>query len=269
MTVFFLPIYNSVSGRAAVSRAARFIFSARGRRPGPEGAKGMYERKRCVLLADDETRILRALRDLLSANGFFVLTAENGRQALEKFEEYSDSVDLVLLDVMMPELDGFQVLSRLRAVSPHTPVIMLTARGGEYDQLQGFSQGADDYIPKPFSTSLLLARMEAVLRRTGQPRVATLETGGVSITPEQHRVEVDGRAVELTPREFDLLYCFMRNPGLILSRGQLLDQVWGFDYDGDERTVDTHVKNLRLKLGPRAEYVQTVYRVGYKFEVKP
>ena len=185
----------------------------------------MYELKRCVLVADDEVRILRALRDLLSANGFHVLTAENGRQALERFEAYSTSVDLVLLDVMMPELDGFGVLSQLRAMSPHTPVIMLTARGGEHDQLQGFSQGADDYISKPFSTALLLARVEAVLRRAGQARVDTLTAGGVSITPDQRRVEVDGRAVDLTPREFSLLYYFMRNPGLILSRGQLLDHV--------------------------------------------
>lgn len=229
----------------------------------------MYERKRCVLLADDETRILRALRDLLTANGFYVLTAEDGRKALELFEAYSQSVDLVLLDVMMPQVDGFGVLSRLRAMAPETPVIMLTARGGEYDQLQGFAQGADDYIPKPFSTALLLARMEAVLRRTGQAKVDTLTAGGVSLTPEQYRVKVDGQAVELTPKEFALLHYFMRNPGLILTRSQLLDQVWGFDYEGDERTVDTHVKNLRLKLGDRAEYVQTVYRVGYKFEVRP
>ena len=229
----------------------------------------MYELKRCVLIADDETRILRALRDLLSANGFFVLTAEDGRQALERFEEYGQSIDLVLLDVMMPGLDGFQVLEQLRALSPGTPVIMLTARGGEYDQLQGFAQGADDYISKPFSTSLLLARMEAVLRRAGREKVDTLTAGAVSITPDQRRVEVDGRGVELTPREFALLYYFMRNQGIILSRGQLLDRVWGFDFDGDERTVDTHVKNLRLKLGQRADYLQTVYRMGYRFEVKP
>ncbi len=230
----------------------------------------MYERKRCVLLADDETRILRALRDLLSANGYHVLTAENGRQALALFETHSASVDLVLLDVMMPELDGFGVLRRLRDLSPHTPVIMLTARGGEYDQLQGFSQGADDYIPKPFSTALLLARMDAVLRRAGQAvQTGELSVEGVSINPEQHRVEVEGQPVELTPKEFSMLYHFMSNPGLILSRGQLLDQVWGLDYSGDERTVDIHVKNLRLKLGKRAEYLQTVYRVGYKFEVKP
>ena len=229
----------------------------------------MYELKRCVLLADDEVRILRAMRDLLSANGFYVLTAEDGRQALELFERYSASVDLVLLDVMMPRLDGFAVLEQLRALSPSTPVIMLTARGGEYDQLQGFSQGADDYITKPFSTSLLLARIEAVLRRSGRGRMETLTAGGVSITPQQHRAEVDGREVELTPREFSLLHCFMSNPGIVLSRTRLLDLVWGFDFEGDERTVDTHVKNLRLKLGPRAEYVQTVYRVGYKFEVKP
>ena len=229
----------------------------------------MYERKRCVLLADDEVRILRALGDLLSANGFHVLKAENGREALEAFTRQEGQIDLVLLDVMMPEKDGFSVLREIRSLSPRTPVILLTARGEEYDQLQGFQCGADDYIPKPFSTTLLLARMEAVLRRAGAGRVEALSAGGIVLTPEQRKVEVDGQRVGLTRREFALLYYFMRNQGIILSREQLLNGVWGYDFEGDERTIDTHVKNLRLKLGAWSGCIHTVHRVGYRFEVEP
>ena len=239
---------------------------------GPEEERGsavMYERKRCVLLADDEVRILRALGDLLSANGFHVLKAENGREALEAFTRQEGQIDLVLLDVMMPEKDGFSVLREIRSLSPRTPVILLTARGEEYDQLQGFQCGADDYIPKPFSTTLLLARMEAVLRRAGMERTETVTAGAVTVAPEQRTAAVDGAALELTRREYDLLYCFVCNQGRTLSREQILDHVWGFDFEGDARTVDTHVKNLRLKLGEHAGYIQTVYRVGYKFEAEP
>lgn len=228
----------------------------------------MYQSKRCILLADDEARILRALRDLLTANGFSVLTAQDGREALDVFYANNTRVDLVILDVMMPKLDGFAALRELRSTSPDTPVIMLTARGEEYDQLQGFQSGADDYIAKPFSTTLLLARIEAVLRRAGREKVQELTAGGIILRPESREVEVDGRNVELTRREFELLHYFMRNQGLILSREQLLNGVWGYDYEGDERTIDTHVKNLRLKLGDQAKCLRTVHRVGYKFEVE-
>lgn len=234
-----------------------------------EVEKRMYDLKRCVLLADDEARILHALRDLLAANGFHVLTAGDGREALNCFYENMNIIDLVLLDVMMPEVDGFAVLREIRQAAPRTPVIMLTARGEEYDQLQGFQSGADDYIPKPFSTTLLLARMEAVLRRAGAGRVEALSAGGIVLTPEQRKVEVDGQRVELTRREFALLYYFMRNQGIILSREQLLNGVWGYDFEGDERTIDTHVKNLRLKLGVWSGCIHTVHRVGYRFEVEP
>ena len=229
----------------------------------------MYEQKRCVLIADDEVRLLRALKDLLSARGFYVLTAENGREALELYERWKERVDLVLLDVMMPERDGFSVLLELREQRPQTPVILLTARGEEYDQLQGFRSGADDYIPKPFSTDLLLARMEAVLRRSGRERPEEIRAGGIVLLPGQRRVEAGGQPVELTRREFDLLHCFLCNQRRTLSREQLLNLVWGYDYEGDERTVDTHVKNLRSKLGPCGGCIQTVYRVGYRFEVAP
>ena len=227
----------------------------------------MYERKRCVLIVDDEERIVRALKDLLSFDGFHVLTAGDGGEALQVFAQWEKQIDLVLLDVMMPVMDGFAVLGEIREAAPEMPVIMLTARGEEYDQLQGFKGGADDYIPKPFSTTLLMARMEAVLRRAGMAKLDVLTAGAITLTPEQMRAEVDGRPIELTRREFSLLHCFMRNQGLILSREQLVDRVWGYDFEGDERTVDTHVKNLRLKLGSCAGYIQTVYRVGYRFEV--
>ena len=229
----------------------------------------VYEQKRCVLIADDEERILRALKDLLTAKGFHVLTAGDGRAALEIWGQYREQIDLVLLDVMMPELDGFAVLRELRRQDPGLPAILLTARGEEYDQLLGFSSGADDYIPKPFSTKVLLARMEAVLRRSGREKAESLRAGEILLIPEQRRVEASGQNVELTRREFDLLHCFLCNQGRILSREQLLNTVWGYDYEGDERTVDTHVKNLRSKLHGCGGYIQTVYRVGYRFEVQP
>ena len=229
----------------------------------------MYEQKRCVLIADDEERILRALRDLLTAGGFHVLTAGDGRAALALWERYRDQIDLALLDVMMPELDGFAVLRELRAQGSGLPVILLTARGEEYDQLQGFSSGADDYIPKPFSTKVLLARIEAVLRRAGREKTEAVRAGDILLLPQQRRVEVAGQGVELIRREFDLLHCFLCSQGRILSREQLLNTVWGYDYEGDERTVDTHVKNLRSKLHGCGGCIQTVYRVGYRFEVEP
>ena len=229
----------------------------------------MYEEKQCILIADDEERICRALKDLLTANGFRVLTAGNGRSALEMWNQHREQVDLLLLDVMMPELDGFAVVQEVRRQGAELPVILLTARGEECDQLQGFSSGADDYIPKPFSTRVLLARIEAVLRRTGRGKAEVLEAGGIRLLPQQRKVEAAEQNVELTRREFDLLHCFLCNQGRILSREQLLNTVWGYDYEGDERTVDTHVKNLRSKLNGCGGYIQTVYRVGYRFEAQP
>lgn len=228
----------------------------------------MLQQKRCVLVADDEARIIRALRDLLQANGFCVLSAGNGRETLQLFEQYASQIDLLLLDVMMPEGDGFSVLREIRAVSPQMPVIFLTARGTEYDQLEGFRSGADDYIPKPFSTRLLLARIDAVLRRSSPAQPDRLAAGTVALFPEQRRAEAAGQPLELTRREFDLLAYFLANPGQTLSREQLLQGVWGYDYEWDERTVDTHVKNLRSKLGACAGYLQTVYRIGYRFEAE-
>ena len=188
---------------------------------------------------------------------------------MELHNRCRDQIDLLLLDVMMPEIDGFSVLQGIRRLDADLPVILLTARGEEYDQLQGFQSGADDYIPKPFSTNLLLARIEAVLRRSGRANRDIIQAGRIALIPEQRKVTVYELPVELTRREFDLLKCFLSNQKQIFSREQLLDTVWGYDYEGDIRTVDTHVKNLRNKLGDCGSYIQTVYRVGYRFEVMP
>lgn len=228
----------------------------------------MYAGKRCILLVDDEPGLLRALKELLSVNGYHVLTAGNGKDALKVFDRQAEWIDLVLTDVMMPELDGLGVLREIRAAAPAMPVILLTALGTEYDQVQGFQTGADDYVAKPFSITLLMARIEAVLRRSRRDVPRALEAGGIVLTPAYRTVEAGGQPVELTRREFDLLRCFLCNQGRVLSREQLVSQVWGFDFEGDERTVDSHVKNLRLKLGTYGGYIRTVYRVGYKFEAK-
>lgn len=225
----------------------------------------MYEQRQCILIADDEERILRALKDLLGAKGFHVLTAGDGRMALELCDQYREQIDLVLLDVMMPELDGFTVLREIRGQNPSLPVIMLTARGEEYDQLQGFQSGADDYIPKPFSTDLLLARMMAVLRRTGREKRDVIQAGEILMIPEQRKVEASGQSLELTRREFDLLHYLLENKEKVVSRESLLDHVWGFDYAGETNAVDVYIRFLRAKLEePFGEkFIHTVRGVGY------
>jgi DNA-binding response OmpR family regulator len=226
----------------------------------------MFNDKRCVLIVDDDIKILRSLKDFLKGNNFYVLEATDGRMALDVFYKNNTKVDLILLDVMMPDTDGFAALKEIREYSL-VPVIMLTARGEEYDQLNGFKQGADDYIPKPFSPSLLLARMEAVLKRVGKNEANELTSGGICVNILRRNVTVDKLHIELTPKEFDLLYYFILNQGLTLSREQILNAVWGYEFDGDIRTVDTHVKQLRVKLAGYAHYIRTIYRVGYQFEV--
>lgn len=226
----------------------------------------MLNDKRCVLIVDDDTRILRSLKDFLKSNKFHILEATDGRMALDIFYENNTKIDLILLDVMMPIMDGFAVLKEIRETSL-IPVIMLTAKGEEYDQLNGFEKGADDYIPKPFSPSLLLARMEAILRRVGKNEVSELTAGGISVNTLKRTVTVDKTHIELTPREFDLLYYFLLNQGLTLAREQILNAVWGYDFEGDIRTVDTHIKQLRVKIAGYAHYIRTIHRVGYQFEV--
>ncbi len=227
----------------------------------------MVASKRCVLVADDEMKMVRALKDLLIANDFEVMEAYDGNQALDMFYSNNATVDLVLLDVMMPGMDGFAVLADLRDNNSLVPVIMLTARGEEYDQVKGFSSGADDYIKKPFSPSLLLARIESILRRVGKDSQSDICKGDIVLNATTRTATNKQILLELTKREFDLLLFLMSNPSAIFSREQLLDNVWGYDFDGDMRTIDTHIKQLRIKLGENSGYIKTVHRVGYKFEV--
>lgn len=227
----------------------------------------MIDTKRCILIVDDEKKMLRVLKDFFTINDFYVLEAGDGEEAVNIFYENNAKIDLVLLDVMMPKLDGFQVLSEIRDASL-VPVIMLTAKGEEYDQLLGFNSGADDYIQKPFSPSLLLARVEAVLKRIGKDKFSEITIGELTVNIEKRNVKVNGKRMELTPKEFDLLYYFILNKGLTLTREQILDSVWGYEFSGDTRTVDTHVKQLRSKLSEYSSYIKTIHRVGYQFEVE-
>jgi DNA-binding response OmpR family regulator len=192
------------------------------------------------------------------------MEAADGRTMLDTFYDNNTKIDMILLDVMMPRIDGFSALKEIREYSV-VPVIMLTAKGQEYDQLNGFKSGADDYIPKPFSPSLLLARMEAVFKRVGKNE-ANLTAGGISVNTLKRLVAVDNAPLDLTPKEFDLLNYFLLNQALTVSREQILDAVWGYDFEGDERTIDTHVKQLRIKMGKYAGYIKTIHKVGYKFE---
>lgn len=218
-----------------------------------------------ILVADDEQRMRKLVADFLKNEGYAVLEAENGRKALDAF--YSgQQLDLIILDVMMPELDGWSVCRAIRE-SSNVPVIMLTARGDEADELFGFDLGADEYIAKPFSPMILVARVQALLRRSGKEKKTAEEFGGLVIDESGHSVFIDGNSIELSRKEFELLVYLAENRGIALSREQILSAVWDFDYFGDDRTVDTHIKKLRLKLGPKGDYIQTIRGLGYKFEV--
>ncbi len=222
------------------------------------------EEGKTILIADDEMRMRRVIRDYLQIKGYTVLEASDGLEALSLMERRG--ADLVLLDVMMPHMDGFEACRRIRQRWA-TPIIMLTARGEEEDELQGFSLGADEYIVKPFSLKILLARVEAVLRReTRKPAGQTTGARGLTVDTEGRVVRVDGTPVELTYTEYELLLYLISNSGIALSRDRILENVWRFDYDGDARTVDTHVKKLRCKLGARGEYIRTIRGIGYKFD---
>lgn len=217
-----------------------------------------------VLIVDDEMRMRRIITDYLRIKGYETVEAADGVEALERFA--TEKPDLVLLDVMMPRMDGWEVCRHIRETS-QVPVIMLTARGEEEDELQGFSLGADEYIAKPFSLKILLARIEAVFRRSAAaPAAASKTPEGLEVDPAGREVRVDGRPVDLTYTEFELLQYLMNNAGLALSRDKILDSVWRYDYYGDARTVDTHVKKLRSKLGPYGECIKTIRGIGYKFE---
>ena len=219
-----------------------------------------------VLVVDDEARMRKLVKDFLSVKGFTVLEARDGEEAVDIFFAQKD-IALILLDVMMPKMDGWEVVKTIRKYS-QVPIIMLTARGEERDELQGFSLGVDEYISKPFSPKILVARVEAILRRTRDAQAQeTLEAGGIELDKTAHIVKLDGEPVELSYKEFELLTYFMENRGVALSREKILNNVWNYDYFGDARTIDTHVKKLRSKLGDKGNYIKTVWGMGYKFEV--
>ena len=219
-----------------------------------------------ILVVDDESRMRKLVRDFLEREGYIVLEAGNGMEAMEIFYEEKD-IALVLLDVMMPKMDGWQTCREIRQ-SSQVPIIMLTARSEERDELQGFDLGVDEYISKPFSPKILVARVGAILRRShalGSTDVE--ETGGIMLDKSAHQVKIDGKEIELSFKEFELLAYFIDNPGIALSREKILNNVWNYDYFGDARTIDTHVKKLRSKLGDKGNFIKTIWGMGYKFEV--
>ena len=219
-----------------------------------------------ILVVDDESRMRKLVRDFLEKKGFVVMEAGDGEEAMDIFYEEKD-IALILLDVMMPKMDGWEVCREIRKNSK-VPIIMLTARSDERDELLGFDLGVDEYISKPFSPKILVARVEAILRRTGQDTVNdVLSAGGIVIDKAAHMATVDGAPMELSFKEFELLTYFMENQGIALSREKILNSVWNYDYFGDARTIDTHVKKLRSKMGEKGEYIKTVWGMGYKFEV--
>lgn len=220
-----------------------------------------------ILIVDDEARMRKLIKDFLVAKGYSILEAEDGENALEVFEENKNKISLILLDVMMPKLDGWSVLRQIRQTSK-VPIIMLTARGEEQDELFGFELGVDEYISKPFSPKILVARVEAILKRSNQDIKEVKNYGGIEIDKEGRTVKVDGKVIELSLREYELLTYLVENQNIALSRDKILNNVWNYDYYGDSRTIDSHIKKIRHKLGKKGKYIQTMRGIGYKFEVK-
>ena len=221
----------------------------------------------CILIVDDEQRMRKLIKDFLKVKGYSILEAEDGEKALEVFEENKNKISLILLDVMMPKLDGWSVLRQIRQESK-VPIIMLTARGEEQDELFGFELGVDEYISKPFSPKILVARVEAILKRTNQDIKETKNYGGIEIDKEGRTVKVCNKIIELSLREFELLTYLVENENIALSRDKILNNVWNYDYYGDSRTIDSHIKKIRHKLGKKGKYIKTIRGIGYKFEVK-
>ena len=217
-----------------------------------------------ILVVDDESRMRKLVSDFLHHEGYGVVEAEDGEKAVDIFFEQGD-IALIILDVMMPKMDGWQVCREIRRHS-EVPIIMLTAKSDEKDELQGFELGVDEYISKPFSPKILMARVEAILRRAGATGDDSFEVGGIKIDKASHEVIIDGKPVELSVKEFELLLYFMTNKGIALSREKILNNVWNYDYFGDARTIDTHVKKLRAKMGSKGDLIKTIWGIGYKFE---
>ena len=219
-----------------------------------------------ILIVDDESRIRKLVKDFLIKEGYSVLEAEDGEKALEIFEQNEEKIDLILLDVMMPKLDGWSVLRQIRQKSK-VPVIMLTARAEEQDELFGFELGVDEYVTKPFSPKLLMARIKAILNRTEKDESEKKNYGGIEIDSDGRTVSVDGKPIDLSLREYELLKYLLENEDVALSREKILNNVWNYDYYGDTRTIDSHIKKIRHKLGKKGKYIKTMRGVGYKFEI--
>ena len=218
-----------------------------------------------VLVVDDESRMRKLIRDFLIQKNYNILEAEDGEKALKVYEENKEKISLILLDVMMPKLDGWSVLRNIRQENKKLPIVMLTARAEEQDELFGFELGVDEYITKPFSPKILVARVEAILKRS-MPEAKELKSyDGIVIDNEGRTVKVDGKEIELSLREYELLKFLLENESIALSREKILNNVWNYDYFGDARTIDTHVKKLRSKLGDKGEYIKTIWGMGYKF----
>lgn len=231
------------------------------------GKETVYMDKIKILVVDDESRMRKLVKDFLSREGYIVLEAGDGVEAIDLFYE-EKGIALVILDVMMPRMDGWQACREIRQISK-VPIIMLTARAEEHDELLGFNLGVDEYISKPFSPKILVARVNAILRRVlGSDSVQTLEAGGIIVNKAAHMVKIGDKAIDLSYKEFELLAYFVENQGIALSREKILNNVWDYDYFGDVRTIDTHVKKLRSKLGEKGEYIKTIWGMGYKFEVE-
>jgi two-component system response regulator ResD len=219
-----------------------------------------------ILVVDDESRMRKLVKDFLTRSDFDVLEAEDGGKALDIFYREKE-IALIILDIMMPVMDGWEVCREIRQYSK-VPIIMLTAKSGEQDELQGFQLGVDEYISKPFSPKILVARVEAILRRTSQfGEEENLSAGGIVINKSAHSVSIDGHPVDLSYKEFELLTYFLENKGIALSREKILNNVWNYDYFGDARTIDTHVKKLRSKMGEKGELIKTIWGMGYKFDI--
>lgn len=219
-----------------------------------------------ILVVDDESRMRKLVHDFLARNNYDVIEAANGEEALDIFYEDKD-IALIILDVMMPKMDGWEVCAEIRRNSK-VPIIMLTAKGEERDELQGFELGVDEYISKPFSPKILTARVDAIIRRVySKDAGEVIEIGGIQMDKSAHVVKIDGQKIDLSFKEFELLEYFIDNKGIALSREKILNNVWNYDYFGDARTIDTHVKKLRKKMGEKGEYIKTIWGMGYKFEV--
>lgn len=223
--------------------------------------------KDSILIVDDEERMRKLIKDFLKQKSYNTIEAKDGEEALKVFTENESKISLILLDVMMPKLDGWSVLRQIRQTSK-VPIIMLTARGEEQDELFGFELGVDEYISKPFSPKILVARVEAILKRTVGETKEVKNYGGIEIDNQGRTVLIDGKNIELSLREYELLLYLVENQGIALSRDKILNNVWNYDYYGDSRTIDSHIKKIRQKLGKKGKYIETIRGIGYKFEIK-